>query len=237
MNAPDGAWCIARDVHIALADEVGLVTVSNNVVLEVGTNLLDLFEILCELTQLRLDLVLVPGMVLQVGPVDHRGLVSEAPDIVLVHQNLMVERHGRSVVGGLNQVSIVHLLPDSVQAEVLQDGSTTAVGLLQDLVDGIVDGVLEHRELGINLSLVLAVELNHGLHARGLAVDAVSAVGRLYIQVVVEALVELGEDSVNTGLTKEFSHALGLELLGNEVNELGHVVHSLVGISLEVGCL
>ena len=84
---------------------------------------------------------------------------------------------------------------------------------------------------------VLAVEVHDGLHARGLAIQAVAAFGLLYIQVVVEALVKLLHEFIETLIAQQSAVALGIELVGNQLNDFGNILHRTVCIALQVGCL
>ena len=174
-------------------------------------------------------------MSLQVLDIERSGLISEVPNIVLVVEHLTVEGHDRSVVLGLGQ-GTAHTLPDVQQAEGLED--TAAANLLFQLVECTVDEALEHRQFLLNLARVLTVEVNNGLHARRLAIDAPALASLLNIEVVVEAAVELVHDGIKTILTQDVASAVGLELLGNKFNGLGNVVfNGAVGIALQVGGL
>ena len=136
----------------------------------------------------------------QVVYIDHCGLISEVPNVVLVVQYLAVECHGRSIVNGLGERA-AHLLPDVEQLKLGEDAAAADLGF--EFFECAVDEGLQVRQLGLYLVLVLTVELNHGLHARRLAIQAVAIAGLLDVQVVVEALVKLVQDLVQTGLAQD----------------------------------
>ena len=196
--------------------------------------MLDHVDVLCILAQHVLNLV-VARVVLQIVHIDHRRLVSEVPNVVLVVQYLAVEGHDRSIIVGLGE-RFAHVLPNLVQAERSEDAASA--NLFFQLVECTVDEVLEHRQLGLYLGSVLAVEVNHGLHARRLAIQAPAVfAGLLNIQVMVKALIELLHDLLKTFVAQEITHTVGIELIGHEFNDIGHVVHSAVSVALQVSGL
>ena len=175
-------------------------------------------------------------MSLHLLEIEGSGLVSEVPNVLLVGQYLMVECHGRLSVNGTDQRA-THAVPDGVYAEGYQDAGAMVVGLVEHLLDGVVDEVFEHRQLGVNLGLVLVIEVNNGLHARRLAIDAGVVKITFYIQVVVEALIELLHNGIETIVTQDLASALGMELVGNHLYHFRNIPHGTVGIALEVGSL
>ena len=212
----------------------------DHVVLGLGTDVLHL---------LHVGLVLVGNALIGLGTldvvqVDHCRLVSEVPNILLVVQHLPVEGHDILSALGLDELA-AHLLPYLNEAEVLKYVSIHASGhFAADLGDHLVDVVLEHRELLLNLSGVLVIEINDMLHAWRAAVDAVSTLGALDIQVVVEVLVELLQDQLNAVLAQDIASAGSVVNIGgvveraeNEFDSLGNISHSAVSVALQIDSL
>ena len=223
------------DFLVALADVVGLVATLDDVVLEVGMNLIDEFiEVVGIFAQISPDEFIVARMMLDVIPVDLSGLVSEVPNVVLVVEHLAVEGHRRCRVNGLGQGD-VHVLPNLAHAEVGEDAF--AANPVAQFFQHLVDEAFQIGKLGLYLVSVLTVEVHHGLHARGLAVDAPAATNLLDIQVIVEARVEFSHDLIVAVLAQDFACALGMELVNNKLYHRGHVAHSTFSIALQVGTL
>ena len=157
-----------------------------------------------------------------------------------------VEFHLAVIINRIDQSDAVlfgDAVPDGLQAEFGNCAFVHAslTNLAADLVEHLVDVALEHRELLLNLSGVLVIEVNNVLHAGGAAEDAVTAVSLLDIQVVVESLVELIQDQVKTVLTQDtctrslrIAQTAVSERAENEFDSLGNISHSAVSVALQI---